>query len=279
MILRRLSTSIRKQGWFAVIIETLIVVFGVFIGLQVNNWNNALGDRQSETQILRDVATDLLADIEGYYDQIENVQLRIATISYIFDSTPSAAVNELISSPEEIELWPTWAAPDEDALQTGSLEPNFNFEDYAAAAKESLWSTAITAKYAQRSGAAFDALVNSGELGIIRNKEIVRQLQNYQLVTMAIEKSQDVTLRPARDAATFVGHKFGLAAFGALDEGEFLRLIASEPELAATLQTQLGWATTHHVMLVAAEQSAQRLLEDIQTELGETTGDDGGASE
>ena len=37
MILRRLATSIRKQDWFTVFIETLIVVFGVFIGLQVNN--------------------------------------------------------------------------------------------------------------------------------------------------------------------------------------------------------------------------------------------------
>ncbi len=41
MILRRLATSIRKQDWFAVVIETLIVVLGVFLGLQVNNWNEA----------------------------------------------------------------------------------------------------------------------------------------------------------------------------------------------------------------------------------------------
>ena len=41
MILRRLTTALRKQDWFTVTIETLIVVFGVFIGLQVNNWNEA----------------------------------------------------------------------------------------------------------------------------------------------------------------------------------------------------------------------------------------------
>ena len=45
MILQRLATAIRKQDWFTVIIETLIVVFGVFIGLQVNNWNEARKDR------------------------------------------------------------------------------------------------------------------------------------------------------------------------------------------------------------------------------------------
>ena len=39
MILRRITDAFRKQDWFPVAVETLIVVFGVFIGLQVNNWN------------------------------------------------------------------------------------------------------------------------------------------------------------------------------------------------------------------------------------------------
>ena len=41
MILRRLVTSIRKQDWFAVVIETLIVVMGVYLGIQLGNWNAA----------------------------------------------------------------------------------------------------------------------------------------------------------------------------------------------------------------------------------------------
>jgi hypothetical protein len=39
--LRRLADALRKQDWFTVAVETLIVVFGVFIGLQVGNWNDA----------------------------------------------------------------------------------------------------------------------------------------------------------------------------------------------------------------------------------------------
>jgi hypothetical protein len=47
MILRRLTNAFRKQDWFTVVIETLIVVFGVFIGIQMANWNEA----QQETGI------------------------------------------------------------------------------------------------------------------------------------------------------------------------------------------------------------------------------------
>lgn len=41
MRLRRITKHIRDQNWFAVALDFLIVVVGVFIGLQVANWNAA----------------------------------------------------------------------------------------------------------------------------------------------------------------------------------------------------------------------------------------------
>jgi len=52
MILQRLATSIRKQDWFTVLIETLIVVLGVFLGIQLGNWNEARADSARETALL-----------------------------------------------------------------------------------------------------------------------------------------------------------------------------------------------------------------------------------
>ncbi|MEQ9316117.1 MAG: DUF6090 family protein [Henriciella sp.] len=63
MILRRLTTALRKQDWFTVLIETLIVVFGVFIGLQVNNWNEARAERVRADQYLSRIRADLEADM------------------------------------------------------------------------------------------------------------------------------------------------------------------------------------------------------------------------
>ena len=47
MIRRRVIEQLREQHWLAVFIELLIVVLGVFIGLQVSNWNQ---DRESARQ-------------------------------------------------------------------------------------------------------------------------------------------------------------------------------------------------------------------------------------
>ncbi|MGJ8663400.1 MAG: hypothetical protein ACSHWU_07110 [Marinicella sp.] len=39
MLLRRITKHVSDQNWFAVFIDFLIVVVGVFIGIQVANWN------------------------------------------------------------------------------------------------------------------------------------------------------------------------------------------------------------------------------------------------
>jgi len=41
MILRSLTKHVRDQNWFAVGIDFVIVIVGVFIGIQVANWNEA----------------------------------------------------------------------------------------------------------------------------------------------------------------------------------------------------------------------------------------------
>ena len=52
MIFRRVKAHIENENWFAVFIDFLIVVVGVFIGIQVANWNEARADKIQETAIL-----------------------------------------------------------------------------------------------------------------------------------------------------------------------------------------------------------------------------------
>ncbi|WP_394727601.1 hypothetical protein [Altererythrobacter sp. GH1-8] len=53
MLLRRISQHLKEQNWFAVGIEIVIVLVGVFLGIQAANWNNEREQRQDERQILK----------------------------------------------------------------------------------------------------------------------------------------------------------------------------------------------------------------------------------
>lgn len=52
MILRRITKHVKDQNWFAVALDFLIVVLGVFIGLQISNWNDARAFDQQERNYL-----------------------------------------------------------------------------------------------------------------------------------------------------------------------------------------------------------------------------------
>ena len=57
-ILSRLTDALRRQNWFAVLLEILIVTMGVLIGIQVSNWN----DERREQRELENLAGRLLDD-------------------------------------------------------------------------------------------------------------------------------------------------------------------------------------------------------------------------
>ncbi len=60
MILRRLGEAIAEQNWFIVLIEVLVVVVGIFIGLQVDDWNQARKNTVDEQQFLQRLHGDVL---------------------------------------------------------------------------------------------------------------------------------------------------------------------------------------------------------------------------
>ena len=62
MILRKLATAMQEQNWFTVMLEILIVVVGIFIGLQVDGWNEARKDKAKESIYLERFTRDIERD-------------------------------------------------------------------------------------------------------------------------------------------------------------------------------------------------------------------------
>ncbi|WOJ94037.1 hypothetical protein R0135_02430 [Congregibacter variabilis] len=59
MILKRLAGSISRQDWFSVCLEILIVVVGIYLGLQASEWSQNRDDRQAEIAYLERIVVDL----------------------------------------------------------------------------------------------------------------------------------------------------------------------------------------------------------------------------
>ena len=65
MILRRLSLSLKQQNWTAIWIEFVLLVAGVFLGIQVSNWNAARADDARAQAYLERIRADLQSDLQS----------------------------------------------------------------------------------------------------------------------------------------------------------------------------------------------------------------------
>ncbi|NNU16531.1 hypothetical protein HK107_09385 [Parvularcula sp. ZS-1/3] len=62
MILRRVMEHVRTQNWFAVGIDFVIVVVGVFLGIQIGNWNEARVSHVQEAEYLEQLRDEIASN-------------------------------------------------------------------------------------------------------------------------------------------------------------------------------------------------------------------------
>ena len=143
MIVRKLAEAMRQQNWFTVVLEILIVVIGLFIGLQVDDWNQRRIDRSTEAAYLR----ELLEDFEANRASLEKTSQRLETILRNMNALLGQSVLEE----------PDWTiAQLNDAFVWTQNMPAF---------------IAVVRTYINLTG--------SGDLRLIRNRELKNDLAQY----------------------------------------------------------------------------------------------------
>jgi len=141
MLLRSVTKHLKDQNWFAVALDFFIVVIGVFIGMQVANWNGAQADRR----LGQDYAVRLIVDLEG---DLQSQRSVMAYYSQVLASIETA--DQLLAS----------GTPDPKAL-------------VAAAYRGSEFSSDPIGE------ATWEQVVSSGHPGLLPGEDITSGLSNY----------------------------------------------------------------------------------------------------
>ena len=109
MVIRRIRHDVVNHNWFAVFIDLLIVVAGVFLGAQATYWNQDRIDRSEATEYRHEVIDDLksdevdLASRKAYYGSVRSHA--IAALDGL--QSPDAALGEpfLIDAYQASQVW------------------------------------------------------------------------------------------------------------------------------------------------------------------------------
>jgi hypothetical protein len=71
MFLRRIIDHLRVQNWTAIAIDFVIVVIGVFIGMQVSNWNAERKEKAETQRMLAQLIPELQSQLE-FFDSVNS---------------------------------------------------------------------------------------------------------------------------------------------------------------------------------------------------------------
>ena len=102
MLLRRISKHVNSQNWFAVAVDFVIVVVGVFIGLQFSNWNDERLMQERANILLERLEADFGVDVwiainlHKYHQQVFQDSLQV--LNDINGSAPMGDEEFLISA-------------------------------------------------------------------------------------------------------------------------------------------------------------------------------------
>ena len=129
MILRRLSKHVKGQNWFAVALDFLIVVLGVFAGLQVSNWNEARQDRNQAAALLERLESDFretralaIEQNRGYYSNTVKLNELLNRIEDEQDAISDAEAGRLLNAAMFFRLPQATPISFQEMLSAGRLE-------------------------------------------------------------------------------------------------------------------------------------------------------------
>lgn len=254
MLLRRVTQHVKNQNWFAVFLDFVIVVIGVFIGIQVANWNEARVEAIREQEVLVAILDDIKTDLDVLDASLAMAEISSNASNYILvkagfeklDKISLPVVNFQIEGPELI-------------INSGIEIP----EDQ----KDQLWKMVTVRYYPDQSNTAFSSLIAAGDLKIISNQSLISELQSYSHLWNSIEKSNQTTHRSFRDHTVFVGQEFGLSPFTIKPEEELIEMVRTHPKIQAVIRTMLEFTVLHQSQMRQAKKKALLLKERIEKEI------------
>ena len=95
MILRRFMSHIKDQNWFAVGLDVVVVIVGIFLGMQVTDWNEQRKINNQIDEYLGRLFEDLEDDIRIFGD-LKNYYLTVSEYG-------EHVVSELDKQPEHLD--------------------------------------------------------------------------------------------------------------------------------------------------------------------------------
>ncbi len=104
MLLSRIKLHLQEQNWVAILLDFLIVVVGIFIGMQVNDWNNYRQLNQDALTHLNNVVDEAQLNINSITTLNSHLTNHIDANIYVLERLQNCSIDENFQKEFETSL-------------------------------------------------------------------------------------------------------------------------------------------------------------------------------
>ena len=194
MFLRRISAHIRGENWSTVVLDLLVVVVGLFLGLQIDTWWEGQKEARIESTYLQEIREDFELNKSSLHEQISGAEHIIRSMIVLHEQStlvePSLSVVELNEKFSSINNMPSFV---------------------------------IVTR-------AYDNLTGSGDLKLLRNRQLKNLLAAYYAaadLTAVVQSTHEMEL--VQTFQPYIIDNLDYAAVKPSDEWLFYDLVDDFP--------------------------------------------------
>ena len=246
MILRRFSQALKEQNWTAIVIEFVLLVVGVFLGIQVANWNAERENRSRESIYLATLAEDLQSDV-AEMERIQRVSTkRMSALNYLLrNATGQELPTGFESARGKIEI--------EDAPPFDENDPN------------TIGINLFILSNLDGNRLTYDTMINTGGIGVFRDPSLVRDIRSYYANVDAV-LSFEKALMDSRWRLVDAQQQAGLSPVDLMPATEITKAFADDKRLIAAAKNYWIYTNRHMKEITALRQHADALMKRLESE-------------
>jgi len=254
MILRSVMKHVRDQNWVAVGLDFLIVVVGVFIGIQVANWNEEQAEGGLAARYVGQLINDIRSDISDIEVGYRTSEWRLGALSALLEKAGLPMVDISFLPEQQIEV-------PRPAISNDSITYLMNASTYT--------------RFLDNDRPAYVSLLNSGNARLIGRIRPWSCIQSYYAQYDEVRLFEERLLL-FRTELVSAQHQAGVSIAGHLSEEETLSRIRDDEALAAAMSSNRLFVYYHMIVLGDLRRQAELLLSTLESnrvtcDLGESS--------
>ena len=217
--------------------EILLVVIGILVALQINNWNE---NKQAQTRVdsrLINMTNDIESDIEEMNDILQAAKDRIIVVKSILEGSNRLGSFGVFEEPTFEPITETYENPNHKLSFLRTLDGN---------------------------GPAYNELINSGEFHLIRDQQLAKKIQEYYFTVDEMKDKENMNNKTSNVSIYKSKNRLGLGTHSRDGTMEKLIELAKEDnQFGAELEHRYIMDIRQYYFISQLKLQAQDLIEAI----------------